>query len=200
MSAAGSRGPASPRAASGAVRDRVGRERAGGEPGDRPDAADGPDLFDAVLVLLGRLNYVWTNTESLLIHFVAGLARTDKESATVIFLTLGSTTARLSVVRRLAKLSRVTPACRDDVLAACHALAEVLKLRNHYNHCIYAFDENGSASTILMRVQDGRDSIRMGKTQAVSRESIVAIEKALADLRAANTRMWAIITRHGFPR
>ena len=156
--------------------------------------------FERMLWLLGRLNYTWTNTESLLIHLVAGLARTDKESATVIFLTLGSSTARLSLVRRLAKLDRVGEACRGDVLGVCREFDAVLKLRNRYNHCIYAFDDAGRASTILMRVQDRPDSLRIGRKDALDATSLARVERALEALHAINARMWSLIARYDFPR
>src|SRR6185312_15409867 len=35
------------------------------------------DDFQRILLLIGRLNYTWTNTESLLIHLMAGLAKVD---------------------------------------------------------------------------------------------------------------------------
>ena len=34
-----------------------------------------PKSFDDFLLKIGKLNYSWTNTESLLIHFIAGLAK-----------------------------------------------------------------------------------------------------------------------------
>jgi hypothetical protein len=59
-----------------------------------------PRSFDDFLLKMGRLNYAWTNTESLLIHFIAGLAGCDKETAVIIFLTLNTSRARLDLVER----------------------------------------------------------------------------------------------------
>jgi hypothetical protein len=50
------------------------------------------------------MNYMWTNTESLLIHVIAGLCGTDKDKAVIIFLTLNTTRARIDLVDRLAKM------------------------------------------------------------------------------------------------
>ncbi|MBB3147892.1 hypothetical protein FHS21_004327 [Phyllobacterium trifolii] len=36
-----------------------------------------------VLMLVGKLNYTWTNTESLFIYLIAHLLNTNKEAATV---------------------------------------------------------------------------------------------------------------------
>ena len=51
--------------------------------------------FHEILLLIGQLNYTWTNTESLLIYLIAGLANVDKETAVIIFLTLNTTRARI---------------------------------------------------------------------------------------------------------
>lgn len=57
-----------------------------------------------VLLLVGRLNYVWTNTESLMIYLIVHLLKVDKEAAIVVFLTLNTTRARMDLIERLAKL------------------------------------------------------------------------------------------------
>lgn len=41
--------------------------------------------LDDLLLRVGKLNYAWTNTESLLIHLIAGLCGIDKETAVVVF-------------------------------------------------------------------------------------------------------------------
>ncbi|MBN2739670.1 MAG: hypothetical protein JXR35_02095, partial [Rhodobacteraceae bacterium] len=58
-----------------------------------PSGAPPPE-FDTFLMQIGRINYAWTNTESLLIHLIAGLAQTDKETAVILHLTLNTTRAR----------------------------------------------------------------------------------------------------------
>lgn len=103
-----------------------------------PPGASGS--FDALLLLIGRQTYVWTNTESLLIHLIGGLSRTDKDTATVIFLTLNTTRARVDLVERLAKLERTPAQERDRVLELTRDVTRLAALRNHYAHSIYAFD------------------------------------------------------------
>ena len=44
--------------------------------------------FDAFLLLVGKLSYVWTNTESLLIHLIAGLEITDVVGTESVFFPL----------------------------------------------------------------------------------------------------------------
>jgi hypothetical protein len=72
--------------------------------------------FQDILLLLGQLNYTWTNTESLLIHMIAGLALSDKETAIVIFLTLNTPRARIDLVERLAKMQKTPSGCRGEIL------------------------------------------------------------------------------------
>jgi len=99
-----------------------------------------------VLLLVGRLNYVWTNTESLLIYIIAHLLKVEKEAAIVVFLTLNTTRARMDLVERLAKLRSTPVAERKAILGAMARLKKESKTRNKYNHCIYAFDENGDTA------------------------------------------------------
>lgn len=96
-----------------------------------------------VLLLVGRLNYVWTNTESLLIYVIAHLLGVEKDAAIVVFLTLNTTRARIDLTERLAKLPRIPTETRDEVLAITERLKQQSKMRNKYNHCIYSVDEQG---------------------------------------------------------
>lgn len=156
--------------------------------------------FDRVLLLIGRLNYMWTNTESLLIHLIAGLCRTDKETAVIVFLTLNTTRARVDLIERLAKLTRTPAVERRRILDATKRLGQLGALRNRYNHCIYSFDaESGEARTILMRVADRKDNIRVGETTALDPVAVGAIERALDDLAVLNSDIWRILREYGYP-
>ncbi|WP_152046244.1 hypothetical protein [Aureimonas psammosilenae] len=157
--------------------------------------------FQEVLLLVGQLNYAWTNTESLLIHLIAGLAKVQKEVAIVIFLTLNTGKARIELVERLAKVKGTDPRCRQEVLAAMRQMSRQARLRNKYSHCIYAFDETGSrATTQLMRIADGETEIRYGKTEELGPDEMRAILNAIAEIRAVNEAIWAIVRRYDFPR
>ncbi|UYV39117.1 hypothetical protein N4R57_08990 [Rhodobacteraceae bacterium D3-12] len=132
---------------------------------------------------VGRLNYAWTNTESLLIHLIAGLSRVDKETAVVIFLTLNTTRARVDLVERLAKLPRAPKEQRTEILKLTTTLSKLGALRNKYNHCIYSFDpESGDVETILMRIQDRKEEIRMGKKEQVTQQESSKIDRCIAQL------------------
>jgi hypothetical protein len=158
-----------------------------------------PALND-ILLMVGQLNYAWTNTESLLIHLIAGLARADKETAIVIFLTLNTTRARLDLVERLAKMERTSEACRDEVLTVTAALGRESRLRNKYNHCIYSFDRDGSnAKTILMRIVDDKKNIKYGKTEIIDAKEMARLHASRRTLEAVNHRIWRIVSDYGFP-
>lgn len=156
--------------------------------------------FDDALLLIGRLNYTWTNTESLLVHVIAGLARTDKETAVILFLTLNTMRARVDLVERLAKLDRTPPAQRQRILAATRRLVQLSAPRNRYNHSIYAFDpESGHVRTILMRIADRRDAIRMGASLDLDAVALQEIRAVIQDLGALNRDIWALVHEFGFP-
>jgi hypothetical protein len=156
--------------------------------------------FDRFLLLLGRLNYSWTNTESLLIHLIAGLSRTDKDTAVVLFLTLNTTRARVDLVERLAKLDRVGDAEREEVLAITRRMLRLAGLRNTLNHCIYSFDaQSGDMATIRMRVADRRKEIRIGERATLDAGTLREIEGSLAEIAQLNSEIWAHVKRYGYP-
>lgn len=149
---------------------------------------------------IGKLNYCWTNTESLLIHMIAGLAKCDKDTAVIIYLTLSSTRARVDLVERLAKLSRVGEEEREQVLSLTRDLLRLSGLRNRYNHCIYSFDPaGGKPRTILMRISDRKDAIRVGRTDDLDEAAMSEIEASIDQLTELNTSIWRTANRFGYP-
>ena len=164
-------------------------------------ASAGPQVdFDDFLLLVGKLNYSWTNTESLLIHLIAGLSDMDKEIATVVFLTLNTTRARIDMVERLSKLRRVKPAERDRILELTGRIQRQSALRNRYNHCIYAFDEAGAnPRSILMRIADRKDKLMMGQVNDLDAAAAQAVEAAIAELKAINRDIWQAVSDFDYP-
>jgi hypothetical protein len=164
-------------------------------------ASDGaPIEFDAFLLLIGKLNYAWTNTESLLIHLIAGLSAIDKEIATVLFLTLNTTRARIDLVERLSKLSRVNADERSRILALTGRIKRQSALRNHYNHCIYAFDDaGGSPRAILMRIADRKDKLMMGQVNDLDAAAAKDVEVAIDELKLINRDIWLMVSDFGYP-
>lgn len=156
--------------------------------------------FDDFLLLIGRLNYTWTNTESLLIHLIAGLSAIDKEIATVIFLTLNTTRARIDLVERLSKLDRIDASEMKSILALTGRIQRQSALRNRYNHCIYAFDpEGGNPRTILMRISDRKETLKMGQSNPLNDAAAEDIEDAIRELMAINRDIWRVVAEFDYP-
>jgi hypothetical protein len=150
--------------------------------------------IDEILQLVGRLNYVWTNTESLFIYLIAHLAGTSKEVAIVIFLTLNTTRARLDLLERLAKVSSTSPDTRTQILAMTTRLKQESRLRNKYNHCIYSFDEHGElGSTQLMRIAEFDDDLKYGKVEVLDDEEVERIQSAIGEVTSVNKSIWDFI-------
>ncbi|MDK1375433.1 MULTISPECIES: hypothetical protein [unclassified Sinorhizobium] len=147
-----------------------------------------------VLLLVGRLNYVWTNTESLLIYIIAHLLKVDKESAIIVFLTLNTTRARIDLTERLAKLPATPPETRDQVLSITERLKQQSKMRNKYSHCIYSFDEQGEiSSTQLMRLVEGEKEIRYGKVEQLDARELARLENAIREITDISKALWSFI-------
>ncbi|WP_372841451.1 hypothetical protein [Phaeovulum sp.] len=153
-----------------------------------------------ILLRLGQLNYSWTNTESLLIHLIAGLAPVNMQVATVIFLTLNTTRARLDLVERLAKLGATPKPVASEILSITRELSKYSALRNRYNHCIYSFDKDGtSISSIQMRISDRKEDIRFGRSQLMNAQELFMIDTSISEIQNLNRQIWALITKHHFP-
>ncbi|WP_163270217.1 hypothetical protein [Chelativorans alearense] len=158
-----------------------------------------PKLQD-ILLLVGQLNYTWTNTESLLIYLIAGLAGVDKETAIIIFLTLNTPRARIDLVERLAKMRKTPAACRSEILEVTRQLSKEASLRNKFNHCIYSFDpESGRGITQLMRIFEGKDDIKYGKVESLDDLEVEKIKKSVSSLAEINKTIWAIARKYDFP-
>lgn len=166
---------------------------------EAPQGEDATSQLHRVLLLVGQLNYTWTNTESLLIYLIGGLARTDKETAIIIFLTLNTPRARIDLVERLAKMQKTPAECRKDILDVTARLTRELRLRNKYNHCIYSFDpESGRGATQLMRIAETKDRVRYGKVEELDTVEIQRITDSVAQLANLNKAIWAIMRKYGF--
>lgn len=172
-----------------------------------PDPAPPPDQpadmarsLDAVLLRVGRLNYSWSNTESLLIHLLAGLAGVEQDVATVLFLSLNSTRARIELIERLAKLRRPEGDERTELLALMQRFTRLASTRNRFNHSIWSFDmEHGSISTILMRIADRKESILFGKSETLDTSEVARLDATLESVADLNRALWGFLARHGYP-
>jgi len=157
--------------------------------------------FEAALQEIGRLTYVWTNTESLLVHVIAGLMGCDKETGLILFLTLNTTRARVDLVERLVKHKGLGDEEMHRLLGLTKKLVQHGAERNRYNHAIYSFDpESGDMSTIQMRIADRRDAIRMGDKRRLDTDAITGLRKTIADLTALNCDLWEMIRDFGYPQ
>ncbi len=151
-----------------------------------------------VLMLVGKLNYTWTNTESLFIYLIAHLLDTNKEAATVIFLTLNTTRARIDLLERLSKISSTPPETKTAILEITGKMTREQRLRNKYNHCIYSFDEAGVlTSTQLMRIVDMDDNLKYGKVEALDDRELERIQATIDAIIEVNRDIWAFIKLKG---
>ena len=170
-------------------------DRSSQPPRSRPTVA-----MQDILLLVGQLNYTWTNTESLLIYLIGGLARVDKETAIVIFLTLNTTRARIDLVERLSKMPKTPPGLRDRILELMKSLTKESALRNKFNHCIYSFDpDSGRGATQLMRIFDDKSEIKYGKVESLDEKEVGKIRKSIKSITAINKQIWEIARTHNFP-
>lgn len=147
-----------------------------------------------LLLLIGKLNYAWTNTESLLIYLMAFLMRTGKDVAIVTFLTFNTSRARLDFIERLLKLESTDPEIRSRLMPVVARMKKAAHVRNKYNHCIYSFDENGEIeATQLLRIADYGDTLRYGKIEAIDNAEIERIDGTMSDIVSINRSIFNFI-------
>ena len=149
---------------------------------------------EELLLLIGKLNYAWTNTESLLIYLMAFLMRSDKEVAIVTFLTLNTSRARLEFIERLLRLESTDPEIRARLTPIVARMKMGAKVRNKYNHCIYSFDEHGDIeATQLMRIADYGDTLKYGKIEVLDDTEIGRIDEAISEIIMMNRSIFEFI-------
>lgn len=147
-----------------------------------------------LLLLIGKLNYAWTNTESLLIYLMAFLMRSGKDVAIVTFLTLNTSRARLDFIERLLKLESTDPEIRARLAPIVARMKTAARVRNKYNHCIYSFDENGEIeATQLLRIADYGDTLKYGKIEAIDDAEIGRIDESTSDIIMINGSIFDFI-------
>lgn len=152
---------------------------------------------DELFLLVGKLNYAWTNTESLLIYLLSYIMGTRKEVAIVTFLTLNTSRARLDLIERLLRLQSTSAETRETLLPILGRMRGAARIRNNYNHSIYSFDENGEIdSTQLMRIADHGNTLRYGKIQTMDAEEIKKIEGAISEIVDINRIILDFVSEH----
>lgn len=153
---------------------------------------------ERLLNLVGKLNYTWSNTESLLIYVISDLIGADKETAIVVFLTLNTTLARLDLIERLAKMARTDPRSRAEALSIVAAMKREAKVRNKYTHCIYSFSDDGEIeSTQLMRIADFGDDLRYGKMEDLDEAELASLEATIASVVEINHSLMGYVASKG---
>lgn len=150
--------------------------------------------IEILLPLIGKLNYCWSNTESLLIYVIAHLMKCSKEAAIVVFLTLNTTRARLDLIERLAKMAETSTTTRNSVLSIADRLKREARVRNKYNHSVFDFNENGELeSTQLLRIVEFGNELKYGKIEEIDNEELQRIAETIDNVIRVNKDIWSFI-------
>lgn len=153
-----------------------------------------PPTEDMLCTLVGRFMFNWSNNESMLIYVIMELMRTDEISAAVVYSTLNTTRARLDLVRRLAKLhlrDRTLRRRLDDLIERFNGAT---RLRNEFQHSIYARDADGKLSQMrALRISETRRRISFGDPTMLDAHRIEQLEATLGELQALNRDLWAML-------
>ena len=148
------------------------------------------------MVLIGDLNFAWSNTESLFIYALMLLLDTDEQAAAIVFATLNTTRARLDLVERLAKIRPVDKALSRELASVTKAFAASTKLRNELNHATFVLNEAGDIThTQAMKLEERSGALRFGAREPIDEARIARVSAAVSDLYGLNRRIWALLGR-----
>lgn len=150
----------------------------------------------AFMNLIGDLNLVWSNNESLFIYVLMLLLRTDEKAAAIVFSTLNTTRARLDLVQRLAKVAVADRRVRGELSEIVDRFSAATRLRNDLSHATFVLDGNGEIThTQHMKVEESRGNLRFGVRRAVDDARLEEIAQTIRDLYVLNRRIWDLMPR-----
>jgi DNA integrity scanning protein DisA with diadenylate cyclase activity len=148
----------------------------------------------SLLAMIGNLVFTWSNNESMFIYLLMVLLKTDMEAASITFVTLNTTRARLDLVRRLSKARVKDPVILRKVERLIERFNECTKVRNEFNHCIYRLDAKGQIThTDLLRINETKNGIEFAVTRAVDETRMKELALTVRRLKALNREIWAFL-------
>ena len=149
-----------------------------------------------IMALIGNLVYSWANNESMFIYVLMVLMNTDEASAAVVFTTLNTTRARLDLVERLAKIKIKDKSVQKALERIVTQFNELTKLRNEFNHCMYALNERGEIThTHSIRMQEVRGKLQLGVVRKMDEARINDILAAIQGMTKLNREIWDFLPR-----
>jgi hypothetical protein len=149
-----------------------------------------------ILALIGNLVYSWSNNESMFIYVLMLLLNTDEASAAIVFATLNTTRARLDLIERLAKIKVKDAAIEKSLGRIVTQFNELTKIRNEFNHCMYAVDEHGDIThTNSIRLQEVRGRLQLGVVRKMDEARVEEMRSAIRNMTQLNREIWDFLPR-----
>jgi hypothetical protein len=147
-----------------------------------------------VLGLVGNLIFSWSNNESMFIYLLMLLLETDIDSATIVFITLNTTRARLDLIRRLAKSKLKDPRSIRKIERLIDRFNRCTKVRNEFNHCIYQLNEFAEIThTNSLKITESSKGIQIADRKNMDEARIKEITNAIRRLKKLNKDIWAFL-------
>lgn len=173
---------------------------------DAPTPPDFPSLDAAafqtegrrtfILSLIGNLSFAWSNNESLFIHLIKILMRTDEASAVIVFVSLNTARARMEIVERLARAQVRDRALLKELEWLVGRFAECTRIRNEFNHCLYGIDAQGILThTQAFRIRDVAGSQALERPKPIDEDRIDIMLQTIEELKHLNRAIWNILPR-----
>lgn len=157
-------------------------------------APQSADQRTRILALIGNLVFTWSNNESMFIYLLMALLETDFKSATITFVSLNTTRARLDLIRRLTKAKLVDRETIKKVERLIERFNDCTKVRNEFIHCIYQIDEKGQIThTNVLKVTETKNEIQFAVTREFDERRMRELSNTVRKLRTINRDLWSFL-------
>lgn len=159
-------------------------------------AVESADRHTVILAMIGNLVLGWSNNESMFIYILMLLMRTDRMSATITFITLNTTRARLDLVQRLARAQIRDRAVAKELDRLIGVFNECTRSRNELNHCMYSVNDRGEIThTHSLRIQDRRGVLQLGEIRPMDEARLEEMRAVIGKLGRLNKDIWDFLPR-----
>lgn len=152
------------------------------------------DQRTQILAHVGNLIFTWSNNESIFIYLLMVLLECDFDAATITFISLNTTRARLDLIRRLTKAKIRDAETVRKVERIIDRFNECTKVRNEFNHCIYQMNERGEIThTNVLKISETKTGLQYAVIRPIDQARLKEISSTIKKLTKLNRDLWAFL-------
>lgn len=149
-----------------------------------------------LLALIGNLAFAWSNNESMFIYLIKALMQTDEASAVIVFVTLNTARARIELVERLGHAKVRDPLLVKGLDSLIARFNDCTRIRNEFNHCMYAIDDQGVMShTQSFRIREVDGMPELERPKPIDDKRIAHMLETIEEMKRINREFWDLVPK-----